>query len=143
MHFQRQNRNKYQTFTDYSRSNQTQYPRTNQNSRQANYRNQKYNQKNIMPSPYELNSEKQLEMSNDETNPQNIYKSNNNIHSIRNNIIEKYTPSQLIGDQPLSSQLHNFTNRFGEERDPSPKTINVGDTKESIEYKFIFSYTKQ
>ena len=78
--------------------------------------------------------DRRLEISNDESNPQTAFKSRSIIRSIKDNIDEKYTPSQLVGDKPLSSALHNFSSRFREEREPSPKTINIGDTKESIEY---------
>ena len=130
MHFQKQNRYQYQTH-DYIYNNQPQNPRTNRYTGQNNYQSQRATRQNIIPSPDMYDSQKRLEISNDETNPQNPYKSTSIIRSIRNNIDEKYTPSQLIGDQSLSSQLHN---RFGEEREPSPKTINIGDTKETIEY---------
>ena len=112
----------------------------NKNQRINVYNNQiQYNQEpdsnyNRAPSPEIMDSEKRFEMSNEENRPQVVYKSRSIIRSIKDNINDKYTPSQLVGDRPLSSALHTFSNRFGEGREPSPKTINIGDTKESIEY---------
>jgi hypothetical protein len=130
MHFQKQNRYQYQTH-DYIYNNQPQNPQINRYTWQNNYQSQRETLQNIIPSPDMYDSQKRLEISNDETNPKNPYKSTSIIHSIRNNLDAKYTPSQLIGDQSLSSQLHN---RFGEEPEPSLKTIIIGDTKETIEY---------
>ena len=134
MHFQKQRKYQYQTQNYFTRGTQTRNPRTNKYSREIHYIGQKELRHNIMPSPEIVDYERKLEISNDESNPQMINKSKSIIRSIKDNINEKYSPSQLVGDQTLSSALHNFSSRFGEEREPSPKTINIGDTKETIEY---------
>ena len=134
MHFQKQKKYQYQTQNYCTRGTQNRNPRTNKYSREVHYIGQKESHHKIMPSPDIVDYERRLEISNDESNPQIVNKSRSIIRSIKDNINEKYSPSQLIGDQPLSSALHNFSSRFGEEREPSPKTINIGDTKETIEY---------
>ena len=128
---------KYQYKTHFfDKKEQYQNPRTNRYSREIRYQGQTHPNRNIAPSPdvYDYDN-RRLEISSDEINPQNMYKSRSIIRSIRDNINdEKFTTSQLAGNKPLSSALHNFSSRFGEEREPSPKTINIGDTKETIEY---------
>ena len=105
MHFEKQNRYNYQEQNDYQRNNQTQNPRTNRYNRLMNIQTQRGTHPNMS-----------LEMQNDE----NLYKPNSLIQSLRNNI-----------NAPLLPQLGT---RFCEECEPSPKTINVGDTKETLEY---------
>ena len=134
MHFQRQKKYHYHPQNFLSQNYQAQNPRTNNYNRDIQYRAQTDSSHNKIPSSEMLDSDKQMEMSNQEINPQVMYNSRSIIRSIKDNINDKYTPSQLVGDRPLSSALHNFSSRFGEEREPSPKTINIGDTRESIEY---------
>ena len=111
MHIEKQDRYNYQAQNDYPRNNQTQNPRTNRYNRLMNYQTQRGTQLNVIP-----NLDMGLEMQNDE----NLYKPNSLIQSLRNN-----------NNVPFIPQLGT---RFGEEREPSPKTINVGDTKETLEY---------
>ena len=130
---------KYKQFQYYrpnflSQNYSTKNPRTNKNNNQISNRVQTDSNLNKDSSPDMMDSEKRLEASNEEYIPQVLYKSRSLIRTIKDNINDKYTPSQLVGDRTLSSALYNFSNRFGEEREPSPKTINVGDTKETIEY---------
>ena len=111
MHFEKQNRYNYQPQNDYQRNNRTENSRTNRYNRIVNYQSQREIHPNVIPSP-----DIRLEMQNDE----NLIQSNNLIHSIRNN-----------NNAPFLPQVQN---QFIEEREPSPKTINIGDTKETLEY---------
>ena len=133
MHFQKSNQYQYNNTQNYlNQNNQNRTYRTKRYKREIPYK-EKESHRNLAPSPEMYDYDRRLEISNDESNPQAIYKSRSIIRSIKDNIDEKFTPSQLVGNKPLSSALHNFSSRF-EEREPSPKTINIGDTKESIEY---------
>ena len=134
MHFQKSNQYQYNNQNYYNQNNQNRNSRTKRYEREIPYKTKKEFYHNIAPSPEMYDYDRRLEISNDESNPQTAFKSRSIIRSIKDNIDEKYTPSQLVGDKPLSSALHNFSSRFREEREPSPKTINIGDTKESIEY---------
>ena len=134
MHFQKINSYKYSSKRYLNPSSHNRNSRSNRKIRGMNYNLQREPYHNVAPSPDMIEYERRIEMSNDDVNPQGMYKSRSIIRSIKDNINEEYTPSQLVGDKHLSSALHNFSSRFGEEREPSPKTINIGDTKESIEY---------
>jgi hypothetical protein len=107
------------------------FPRQNRNINAVNYQNR------IRSNRYpEMNNmeENQMEMSNEGTYPNNVYQPHNIIRTIKQNINENYDPSQLVGNQNLSYAIHNYQSGFNEERTPSPKTINVGDTKENNVY---------
>ena len=134
MHFQKINQIQYNPVNDQNRNNQNQYNRNIRNAERDQFREKKEYYHSIIPNSQMLDNERNLELSNDESNSQPQYKSHSIIRTIKNNINEKYDPSQLAGDKPLSSAIYNLSSRFGEERDPSPKTINIGDTKETIEY---------
>ena len=133
MHYQKSNQYQNNTQKYLSQNNPYRTYRTKRYKREIPYSTANNSYRNIAPSPEMYDYDRHLEISNDESNPQTMHKSRSIIRSIRDNIDEKYTPSQLVGDKPLSSALRNFSSRF-EEREPSPKTINIGDTKESIEY---------
>ena len=85
------------------------------------------------PNSYNINQatdeEKFLELNNEENPPSKIYAIRREIHSIN----KKRPQKQLIKDRSLNSSVQNFHKNLQEEIQPSPKTINIGDTKESIE----------
>ena len=134
MQFQKYQKRQYYPPKFLNQSYQIKNPRTHRYNREFLSKHRTDSNRNKEQSPEMIDSEKRLEMSNEESNSQVLYKSRSIIKTIKDNINDKYTPSQLVGERTLSSALHNFSNRFGEEREPSPKTINIGDTKESIEY---------
>ena len=117
MHFQKINTYKYSSQKYLNPNSQKRNSRSNRNIRGMNYNRQREPYHNMAPSPEMLEYERRIEMSNDEGNPQGMYKSRSIIRSIKDNINEEYTPSQLVGDKHLSSALHNFSSRFGEERE--------------------------
>ena len=85
------------------------------------------------PNSYDINqaidTEKKLEINNEENPPSKVY-------AIRREILpknKKLPSSQLIRERSFNSSFQNFHKKLREEIQPSPKTINIGDTKESIE----------
>ena len=85
------------------------------------------------PNSYDINqaidTEKKLEINNEENPPSKVY-------AIRREILpknKKLPSSQLIREGSFNSSFQNFHKKLREEIQPSPKTINIGDTKESIE----------
>ena len=137
MHFQKSNQyqNQIQTQNFLSQNYQNRYPRQNRYDREFIYKKESESDRNLF-SNREISEfeQRRMEISNEEPSPQDINKSRSLIRTIKDDVNEMYTPSQLVGDRNLSYALHNFQTGFNEERDPSPKTINVGDTKETIEY---------
>ena len=131
MHFQRPNNYQFQGQNFMSQTYQNRFPRQSRNNMGVNYPNRR--RINRYP---EMNNmeENQLEMSNEGIYPNTVYQPQNIIRTIRENINENYDPSQIAGNQNLSTIIHNYQSGFNEERTPSPKTINVGDTKENNVY---------
>ena len=76
-----------------------------------------------------LESEKKLEINNEEIPSSKIYAIRKEINSLN----RKVPQPQLMKDKTYNSSMHNFHRKIREEITPSPKTINIGDTKESIE----------
>ena len=87
----------------------------------------------LEPNSYQINSakesDKQLEINNEENPTSKIYAIRREINSING----KLPSSQIINDRTFNSSLPNFRANIKEEIEPSPKTINIGDTKENIE----------
>ena len=131
MHFQRPNNYQFQRQNFMAHTYTNRFPRQNRNNIGVNYQNRR--RTNRYP---EMNNmeENQMEMSNEGTYQNNVYQPHNIIRTIKQNINENYDPSQLVGNQNLSYAIHNYQSGFNEERTPSPKTINVGDTKENNVY---------
>ena len=77
-------------------------------------------------------SEKQLEINNEENPNSKIYAIRREINSANG----KIPSSQLIKDGIFNSSLKNIRKNLKAEIEPSPKTINIGDTKEIIEYNY-------
>ena len=77
-------------------------------------------------------SEKQIEINNEENHNSIIYGIRREINSANS----KIPSSRLIKDGIFNSSLKNIRKNLKSEIEPSPKTINIGDTKESIEYNY-------
>ena len=86
-----------------------------------------------------IDSDKQLENNNEENPTSKIYAIRREINSANKNIAS----SQLLKDRSFNSSLKNIRKNLKEEIEPSPKTINVGDTKESIEYNYRTIHTRR
>ena len=85
------------------------------------------------PDSYQVHSaidnNKQLEINNEEIPNSKIYAIRSEINSTN----KKISSNQLFKDKTFNHSFHKLYTNFKEEREPSPKTINIGDTKESIE----------
>ena len=135
MHFQRGDKHQYQTQNNLNQNYQERFPRLNRYDREIIYNRETEVNKNKIQNPKKKNIEQRGTVNYKEgINPQNINKSTSLNKTTKDNINEKYTRSQLLGQKNLSSALHFFPSRLNDERNPSPKTINIGDTKETIEY---------
>jgi hypothetical protein len=100
MHYQKSNQYQNNTQKYLSQNNPYRTYRTKRYKREIPYSTANNSYRNIAPSPEMYDYDRHLEMSNDESNPQTMHKSRSIIRSIRDNIDEKYTPSQLVGDNP-------------------------------------------
>ena len=85
----------------------------------------------LEPNSYQINSaqesDKQLEINNEENPTSKIYAIRREINSLN----RKLPSPQIINDRTFNSSLPNFRTNIKEEREPSPKTINIGDTKDN------------
>ena len=131
MHFQKQSNDQIERQYSSTQPYQNIFPRQNRNNIRYNYHS-RINSERVP----EMNNieENQVEISNEGTYQNNAYQPHNIIRTIKENMNENYDPSQLVGNQNLSYAIHNYQPGFNEERTPSPKTINVGDTRENNVY---------
>ena len=77
-------------------------------------------------------SDKQVEINNEENPSSKIYALRREINSANG----KIPSSKLIKDGIFNSSFKNIRKNLREEIEPSPKTINIGDTRENIEYNY-------
>ena len=95
------------------------------------------------PDSYQVHSaidiNKQLEINNEEIPNSKIYAIRSEINSTN----KKISSNQLFKDKTFNHSFHKLYTNFKEEREPSPKTINIGDTKESIETNYRNIHTRR